>query len=383
MPWKETCPMDERKRFISDWMKGDWNISELCRNHGISRPTAYKWLNRFEKNGEGGLAERSRAPIVHPNAVGEEVLREILALKGRYTYWGPKKLRHRLQELNPERQWPATSTFGEILKRNGLIQPRGRRLRVPEFKGSLSAGLNPNDVWAADFKGWFRTRDGSRVDPLTITDVASRFLLKCRSVARTDGSCVKAQFTAAFREFGMPHSMLTDNGAPFSSRALLGLSRLSVWLLRLGIMPERIRKGHPEENGTHERMHRTLKQETATPPAGNPLRQDEEFEKFRRRFNEERPHEGLSMATPSSMYQCSPRAFPERLPEFEYAAGAIVRRVRLSGAIKWLGEQFKVSRALTGEWVGLTEVGDGEWAIELGPLRLGVFDERKGKFDWN
>lgn len=374
--------MDERRRFISDWLKGDWNVAELSRNHGISRRTAYKWLDRFQANGEAGLVDQSRAPLSHANAVNEDVEREILAFKGKHPWWGPKKLRHRLQDLNPERTWPVTSTFGEILRRNGLVSRRRRVHRVPPYKGSLSEGLSPNDVWAADFKGWFRTRDGSRVDPLTISDVGSRYLLKCQSVARTDGSCVRAQFAATFREYGMPYAVRTDNGPPFASQSRLGLSRLSVWLVRLGIVPERIRKGQPQENGVHERMHKTLKEETAKPPKANPLRQQEDFERFRRMFNEERPHEGLGMETPSSMYQRSPRVFPARLPEIEYPAGTAVRRVRLNGTIKWLGEELAVTKILTGEWVGLTEAGDGQWAIQFGSILIGVYDERKAKIDW-
>lgn len=382
MPWKETCPMDERRRFISDWMKEEWSVTELSRNHGISRKTAYKWLERFQANGSAGLADQSRAPHSHPNEVSEEVERAIVGLKGEHPFWGPKKLRSRLQKLNPGQSWPAASTTGEILKRNGLVGKRDRRRRVPVYKGKLCEGLSPNDVWAADFKGWFRTRDGSRVDPLTISDMASRYLLRCHSVERTDGSCVRAQFAAAFQEYGMPSVIRTDNGPPFASKSNMGLSRLAVWWVRLGITPERIRRGHPEENGVHERMHRTLKQETARPPQADPKRQQEAFDRFRATFNDERPHEALEMGTPSELYQRSNRPFPVKLPEIEYPQGTIVRRVRVNGSIKWVGKIFPVTRVLTGEMVGLSEIGNGQWAIEFGPLRLGVYDERKGRFDW-
>jgi transposase InsO family protein len=277
-----------------------------------------------------------------------------------------------LQE--PEIIWPAPSTVGSILKRRGLVPRRRLRRQTPLFKGLQQNVEEPNDTWAADFKGWFKTQNGRRIDPLTITDLASRFLIRCQVVKKTNGIEVRAQFEKAFREYGLPQTIRSDNGPPFASVGLGGLSRLSVWWIRLGIMPERIRPGHPEENASHERFHLTLEQETTKPPKETPLCQQKAFNVFQQEFNGERPHEALDMQTPSERYRPSERLYPERLPEIEYPADFVVRRVRSNGEIKWGGDFAFISSALIGEWVGFKQLEKNIWTVHFGPLCLATFD---------
>jgi transposase InsO family protein len=267
------------------------------------------------------------------------------------------------------------------LKRHGLILPRRRRRPAPEYTGPWHEGVNPNDVWAVDFKGWFRTGDGSRIDPLTITDWSSRYLLCCQVLESAKGFPVKMQFERVFREYGLPWAIRSDNGVPFASVGLGGLSRLSVWWMRLGIWPERIRPGHPEENGRHERMHKTLKEATAKPPHQTPHAQQAAFERFRQEYNQERPHEALSMQTPGEWYRASERKFPARLPEMEYRPDFKVRRVRTNGQIKWAGDMFYLSDALVGERVGLKQVDEALWMVHFGPLPLGTYNSWHKRFE--
>ncbi len=380
MPWKETCPMDERMKFIADYLKNEWNLSDLCQYYGISRKTGYKWLARYQAEGPSGLHDRSRAPRHHPNAVHKAVQDRIVAFRVEHPYWGPRKLVHRLTQLEPATRWPATSTAGEILKRHGLTVPRRRKRRTPPYTQPFRESLQPNDVWCADFKGWFRTQCGTRIDPLTISDAVSRYLLRCQDLRRPTRTAAQAVFTAVFQQFGLPAAIRTDNGAPFASTGLGGLSRLSVWWLRLGIVPERIRPGHPEENGRHERMHRTLKQATAAPPRATPKAQQLAFDRFLTEYNQERPHEALDMQTPAQHYQPSPRPFPARLPEMEYPSGYLVRRVRSNGQIRWQGRLIFVSEVLIGQKVGLIQVDNGIWRLDFGALKLALLDEKTGKF---
>ena len=377
MPWKETCAVNEKRRFINDWLGQDWNMTDMCEHYGISRKTGYKWLERFKSEGSLGLDEQSRAPRGHPNETAESIQAGILEMRRKHPSWGPKKLRQRLRIVRPEIAWPVESTIGEILKRKGLVKPRRKSRRTPIFTGPFEAGLEPNEVWAADFKGWFRTRNGFRIDPLTVSDLASRYLLCCRAVKKTDGETVRDHYTAIFREYGLPRAMRTDNGPPFATTGAGGLSRLSVWLIRLGIRPERIRPGHPEENGIHERMHKTLKQETAKPPRSTPRAQQKAFDVFRREYNEVRPHEALDMRVPEEAYRSSLREFPRRLPEIEYPKGAQTRIVSVkNGTITWRNRMIYVSNALTGERVGVYGEKEGVCIIKFGPVILGSIDPR-------
>lgn len=373
MPWRETCSMNQRQRFIEDWLHDEWSFSALCHSYGISRKTGYKWLDRFKAGGIGDLADQSRASETHPNATLASIEAQIVQMRHRHPFWGPRKLKKRLGTLHPDLIWPASSTIGNILKQHGLAGPRRKRSRTPIYVGPLAKGLAPNDVWAADFKGWFRTKDGARIDPLTVTDLASRYLLHCRAVAQTNGDTVRGQFTAVFKEFGLPRTLRTDNGPPFASVGLGGLSELAVWLIRLGVMPERSRPAHPQDNGSHERMHRTLKQETANPPRSNPREQQKAFGHFQVEFNDERPHESIDMKTPSEIYTPSSRPFPRKLPEIEYSQGSTTRLVTTNGTINFRDKRIYLSNALVDQTVRLEDINDG-WDVWYGPVLLGQLD---------
>ncbi|PCI40573.1 MAG: IS481 family transposase [Elusimicrobia bacterium] len=377
MPWKETCVMNEKRKFILDWLCGDWTMLALCEHFGISRKTGYKILGRFKVEGLLGLEARSKAPVRHPNETAEEIQLAVLAQRRKHPYWGPRKLRRRLQDLYPKVAWPAASTIGTLLKHKGLSRPRRRSRRVSIYSGPFDLGLEPNDVWGADFKGWFRTGDGLRIDPFTVSDLASRYLLLCRAVKRPDGENVQDHLTGLFREFGLPQALRTDNGSPFASLGAGGLSKLSIWLIKLGIRPERIRPGHPEENGIHERMHKTLKQETANPPKANESSQQRAFDRFVAEYNDERPHEGLEMKTPTQIYRTSERDFPSRLRELEYRSPMSVRRVSSNGTFKWRRKCVFIGNALVGETIGIMEEESGTCRAYFGQIYLGEFDQNE------
>jgi putative transposase len=371
MPWKETCPVEQRQEFVEEFLKDEESMAELCRQFGVSRQTGYKYLRRYRRQGLAGLAQQSRAPRHHPNQVRPEVEDAIILARLYYPRWGPRKLRAYLdREIEPG-VWPAASTIGEILSDHKLALPRKRRRHATPSSQPLSHCTGPNRVWCADYKGHFRTGDGCRCDPLTITDGFSRYLLCCQRVARADHDHTRGWFERVFREYGLPAVIRTDNGAPFGSTGLCGLTRLSVWWIRLGIRPERIEPGHPEQNGRHERMHLTLKGQTAQPPAATLRAQQRRFNQFRREYNRERPHEALGMATPASRYESSPRAYPARLPELEYPGSMTVRQVHVHGQIDWRGQDVFLGEALRHERVGLEAVAERSWRVWLGALLLG------------
>jgi len=375
MPWTETCVMDQRMRFIVEYDMDELPVRTLCRKYGISPKTAYKWLRRADTLGlEAGLKDRSRAPHRHPNQVPTELEQVIVEARLAHPTWGPRKLRVLLKRQDALTPWPAASTIGEVLKRHNLVRPRRRRRRTPPYTEPFASAQRPNDVWCADFKGWFRTGDGQRCDPLTISDAVSRYLLRCQAMDATGFESVRPIFEAAFKECGLPWAIRTDNGPPFASRAIRGLSRLSLWWLRLGIIPERIEAGHPEQNGRHERMHLTLKQETASPPRRSHRAQQRRFNDFRREFNEQRPHEALEMQTPASRYVSSRRPYPRREPQWEYPLGMTTRQVSSDGEFRWRCGRIFVSHVLAGEQLGLWPLDDRYWQVWLGPLELGVLD---------
>ena len=378
MPWKETSAMDERMKFIAEYLKDESTISDLCQAYGISRPTAYKWIERYEEEGPAGLEDRSRAPHHHPNAVPLEQEEAIAAFRRAHMSWGPEKLLARIRPKYPQWEtWPAASTVGEIVKRHGLIIPRRRRNKATPTPGPLTPYEEINNVWCADFKGHFRTGDGTRCDPLTISDGHSRFLLRCQGMVRPQLQAVQGLFEATFREFGLPCVIRTDNGPPFASTGLGGLSRLSVHWIRLGIEPERIRPGNPQENGRHERMHRTLKEEAITPPRATIRAQQRAFDRFRGEYNYERPHEALGQIPPGDIYEPSPRPFPARLPEIEYPSDMVLRRVKNHGEICWKGEKMFLSETLARETVGLRQTDEDTWRIYFAHLELAELDARK------
>lgn len=375
MPWKETCAMNEKMRFIVALEEQEENFSEVCRRFGISRPTGYKWVERYEQEGVDGLREHSRAPQTHPNAVPQEVEDELETCREKHPNWGARKIRTDLEEKEPWRHWPAASTIHEVLKRRGLIPKRKKRQHTPPYEEPFAACDAPNAVWCIDFKGWFRTGDGQRCDPLTISDAHTRFLLKCQIVSRPDGAHVKAQMEVVFREYGLPCALRSDNGPPFAGVGLRGLSRLSVWWLRLGITPERIAPGKPQQNGRHERMHRTLKQETATPPQDNLRSQQRAFDRFREEYNYDRPHEALGQRPPGSLYVASATSYPEYLPEPVYPEHFERRVVEEHGQFKFRGRRFFLSYALAGEPVGLEPLDDDQlWLVHFCSMPLAILD---------
>ena len=380
MPWKESTVVEERKAFVEEFLKQEESFSELCRRHGISRQTGYKWVARYEGLGLAGLEDLSRAPGESPQAMSEEVVTALVGLREAHPRWGPRKLRAYLQQHRGEEHWPATSSIGELLKREGLVKARGKRRRTPAYAAPLAHAGAPNQVWCADYKGWFTLGDGQRCDPLTITDAHSRYLLRCQPVAKTDTLRARAVFEAAFREWGMPEAIRTDNGAPFASGGPAGLSRLSMWWIRLGIRPERIEPGRPDQNGRHERMHQTLKQETASPPAANLRQQQRWLQNFQKEYNEERPHEALNYQTPTSVYVPSRRVYPARLPEPEFPQGCTVRSICRRGQMQWAGERVFVSRVLAGELVGLRPIEEDLYEIYYGPVFLGWYDQIENYF---
>jgi len=361
---------------IGEYLSGDYSIAELARRRGVSRKTVYKWIERQQRDPDQGLVDLSRAPHQHPNAILPEVEREILDWKARRPLWGAPKIHSKLAEQDA----PAESTVSNVLRRHGLTRQVRRRARATPNAGAMGSLLGPNELWCVDFKGWFRTGDGRRCDPLTISDAYSRYLLCCQGLDGSTGlRTVQPLLEATFREYGLPVAIRSDNGAPFASVGLGGLSRLSVWWLRLGIMLERIEPGHPEQNGRHERLHRTLKEAVLAPPRSNLRCQQQAFDGFRQEYNEDRPHEALNQNPPACVYAPSVRDYPARLAEPEYAECWQKRGVRSNGEIKWKGGKIYLSQALIGQWVGLKPVGDGNWEVYFMSQRLGWVDERRGR----
>jgi putative transposase len=371
--------VDQRREFVLAHMRRDKTMTQLCREFGVARKTGYKWVERFFESGLPGLADLSRAPLRSPHAVDEATVDVIVELRKKHPTWGPKKLLAYLSGKQPDVSWPTHSTIGDVLKRHGLVQERRRRSRTPRASHPLAAATEPNVVWCADFKGKFRV-GRQYCNPLTISDAHSRFLLECR---KTDGERtepVQAVFEQAFHEYGLPLRIRTDNGSPFASRAVGGLSRLSVWWVKLGILPERIEPGHPEQNGRHERMHRTLKLETASPPCATLDAQQAAFDCFRYTYNHERPHEALGQRTPASVYTPSLRPMPSYVSEPEYPDEFELRRVTRDGTITIRYEVVPLGCILHGETVGVEEIDDGKWQVWFGPVFLGlVIHQGKGK----
>lgn len=373
MPFRESCPVEERIALLREYESGAWSVVELCARYGISRETFYVWKRRRESGDALWFEELSRTPGSVPHAVPAATIAAIVAMRRRFPRFGPKKVRARLALDRPDLAWPAVSTIGDILKREGLIAPRPRRRR-PLDRGEVAAGSQaPNGEWAMDFKGHFRTLDGTRVDPLTVSDTASRYLVGIRITPPTHAG-VKAALERVFGEIGLPDAMRSDNGSPFGSTGAGGLSRLSVWLLKLEIEPRFIPPASPQDNGRHERMHRTLKEATTRPPAETWQQQQVRFNLFRREYNDERPHEALEQATPASRWRPPRRGLPARLDEPWYDADHEVRRVRCDGTIKWRGEHIFVGEALAGEPVGLAEHDRGGHLVRFMHRDLGLID---------
>lgn len=371
MVWRETCAMDERTRFVMAAVENAEAFAGLCRRFGVSRKTGYKWLDRYGGGGLEGLKERSRAPLHHPQAITERIAAQCIAVRRAHPTWGPVKVRSWLAEHCPRMPWPASSTIGELFDREGLTVKHRLRRRSPPSSAPFAQCAAANDTWCIDFKGWFVTGDGARCEPLTLSDAHSRYLLRCQAMARTDAGHVWPVLDAAFREFGLPLRLRSDNGPPFASCGAGGLSQFAVKVIKAGVVPERIAPGKPQQNGRLERLHLTLLQDTAKPPASTVREQLKRLRRFQRIYNDERPHQALGNETPAKHYAVSPRRFDGILREPSYGADAAIRRVRHNGEIKWQGNTIYISAALIGEPVGLIENNDGGWTAAYGPIVLG------------
>jgi len=371
MGWKETCAMDERMRFMLAIEQREETFAALCRRFNVSRKTGYKWLNRYQAEGIEGLTDQSRAPHTHPQAVSTKIAEHCLAVRHAHPTWGPVKVRAHLERRHPSAAWPAASTIGMLFDREGLTVRRRLRRRSPPSSAPFGDCNGANDVWCIDFKGWFRTGDGAHCAPLTLADAVSRYLLRCQALDRCDDEHVWPVLDAAFREFGLPLRLRSDNGPPFASCGAGGLSKLSAKVIKAGVMPERIEPGKPQQNGRLERLHLTLLQDTAQPPARSLRQQRERFRQFQHLYNEERPHQALGNDTPSEHYAPSRRIWDGVLREPTYQADDAVRRVRHNGDIRWRNTTIYISAALTGEPIGLAECEEG-WRVMFGPLVLGI-----------
>jgi putative transposase len=377
MPWQELLPVNLRMHFVTDWETGCWTMSELCADYQISRKTGYKWLARHTTSGPAGLHDRSSRPHQSPQATDPALVAALLAIRHKHPRWGAKKLLAVARRQDGDAAWPSRSTVCDLLKARGLVVPRRRRDR-PQLAASspLAPIRTVNEVWTTDFKGHFRTGDGVYCYPLTLRDGFSRFVLRCDALPGPTYAATRPRFERAFAEYGLPERIRSDNGGPFASTGLARLSRLSVWWMRLGIIPERIALGHPEQNGSHEQFHAVLKADTARPPAAHARAQQRRFDRFRAEYNDERPHEALHDAVPASGYQRSPRPLPRQLPALEYPGHFEVRRVSTIGQVSWGGAPLFISEALAHAHIAFEEVDDGLWTIRFASVALGRLDDR-------
>jgi transposase InsO family protein len=382
MPWRRTEPMEERVHFISDYLRRKYSVAALCEAYEISRKTGYKWINRFRSQGLEGIKEISRRPHSNPQRVPRRITKELIELRKSFG-WGPKKLLVILGNKHPDWRLPSRSTVCDLLKREGLVKKRRLRRRIPEMHRPFARIDHPNALWTADFKGQFRINNSRYCYPLTVTDAYSRYLLDCRALTTTGVEETKKVFHHLFEEYGLPKRIRTDNGVPFASLSASGLSRLSLWWIHLGICPERIAVGKPQQNGRHERMHRDLKEKTVKPPAASMRAQQNRFDHFSKEYNEVRPHEALDFKTPASLYTPSCRSMPRKLPPLESPGHYDVRYVNHNGCIYWRNEQVYLGYLLREHNIGLDEINDGIWDVYCGKFLLGTFYEEKLKIEFS
>jgi transposase InsO family protein len=378
MPWEGVTVSEQKQRFIEDYLLNYYSITELARRFSITRKTAHKWIRRYLEHGPSGLEEQSRRPHSCPWQTDPAVVAEIVALREKHPSWGPKKLLNVLEHRDPERTLPSIATAARILDRAGLVKPR-RRYRRAHPGCPQTKAAEPNDIWPADYKGQFRLMNGKYCFPLTVSDLASRYILGVDAHPAISLERSKAHFRRLFEEYGLPKRIRTDNGVPFASNALARLSQLSVWFIKLGIYPELIEPGEPQQNGVHERMHRTLKQDATIPPASSLKGQQKKFDAFREEFNRERPHEAIDMKRPAELYQPSDRQFPRKIEAYDYPGHFLVRRVSRGGTIRVLGNQPFVSNVLQEDYVGLEEVDDGVYDLYFCFYQIGRYDLRDNR----
>ena len=370
MAWELKRVEDQRKELVEAYLKGFLSMTDLCSRFGISRKTAYKWLSRFKEFGLAGLIDQSRAPHHPCRSFSDENINAAIDLKLKYRTWGPKKVLAKLKKEHPKMVWPSPTRLYQIFKEHHLVNTRRLRTRVPATH-PLGEVNDSNDVWVADFKGWFLTQDNKKCEPLTITDGFSRYLMKCEHLPRKSSEYVWPVFAEAFQEYGLPNRLRTDNGPPFGSVGIGRLTALSVNLIKAGVMPEWINPGHPEENGRHERFHLTLQESTANPPAKTLPEQIKRMVDFEEEYNFERPHEALNMETPGSCYQASRRVWDGKLRSPEYDSTMLVRKVGQNGGI-WLKQtEYYLGITLQGEYVGLQQTDERRLKVYYGLLYLG------------
>lgn len=380
MPWRASSPMSLRLEFVLEALRARTTFADLCARYGVSEKTGYKWRARFLAGGPDALRDRSHAPHTCPHHMPARLEALLWAERHAHPTWGARKLRARLLAAHPADAWPAPSTLTASLVRAGLVVPRPRRAHAAHPAFPLTVPVEPNDVWSVDFKGEFRTGDGRYCYPLTVMDGATRALLACRARLRIDGAETRSSFHRLFQRHGLPRVIRSDNGTPFAGPGLRGLSRLSVWWCRLGIRPERIHRGCPQENGAHERMHRTLKADTTRPPRAHCRAQQRCFDAFRHEYNTERPHEALGLVPPATRYAPSPRPYSPVLAPLEYPAHYERRRVGSSGHFRWRSRSTFLTKSLAGEDIGLAPVDGEHWLAYFGPQLLGQFTPHTGAF---
>src|SRR3989338_2454394 len=379
MPWKIISAMDQKIQLIADWQSQDFSLTDLSQKYGISRPTVYKLIKRYRQLGIEGLKEQSRTPKNCPHRTPKDILNLIIQKKLKNRKRVPRKIRAQLKRQYPELDFPAISTISYWLKKEGLVEERKKRRHVPPYTQPFRECQTPNDVWSIDYKEQFYLKNGHLCYPLTTSDNFSRFILGCDALAGPRYLPTRHRLEAIFSEYGLPYAMRFDNGTPFASRCIGGLSRLMIWLILLGIIPERIAKGCPQENGRHERMHRTLKSDALDPIARNLKEQQKAFDIYRYDFNYDRPHESLNDQTPNDYYKKSNRPYVEHPHPPAYGHDYLVRHVRQSGDIKFMGRMFFITEALAGLPVGLKEIADGLWQLQFSFYIFGSVDLRKNK----
>jgi len=375
MPWRESTRVDERTRFVEAYLSGHFQMAELCRAAGISRPTGYLWLDRYRRFGEAGLADRSRRPWRSPQRTPAAVLERVVALRRQHPTWGPRKLRAYAQRHWPEQSWPSRSCIALILRNAGLAKRPRRRLILDSPGQPARTPAAPNALWTMDFMGEFRMGNTQYCYPFTLGDLASRYALDWTAMPRICGAAVEARTDRAFAEYGLPEAIHSDGGAPFASVGLGRLSRLSLKWLKLGIRLERNRPGCPQDNASHERLHRTLRAEAARPPEHHLLAQQRRFDRLRDEYNHERPHESLGDRPPAEFYRPSPRPVPARLPTPAYPGHFEVRRISRMGELRFKGDRTFFGIAFAREYIGLEEVEDGLWSVYFFDQMLARFDE--------
>lgn len=378
MPWKETTVMNQKIEFVCEWRTSKYTITELCKEFGISRPTGYKIIDRYEKFGYEGLKEQSRTPQKHPNATNENVVESILKLKKKHPRWGAKKIEKLLFKDHPEEEVPSFITIHNILKKNGLVCPQKRLRRVkPSFP--IFDPKECNEVWSADYKGKFLMGNKKYCHPLTIADSKSRFVFSAKAHYKENFKSAKAAFAKVFRTYGLPKQLHTDNGSPFGSvQAIQRFTRLSYWFIELDILPVFSDPAHPEQNGRHERMHRDLKAACAKPAAFDMKSQQRKLNSFVKEYNTIRPHEALGMETPLSQHNFSTRPFPEKIKKYDYPTEMKVMKVTQNGSIRWKSYFWVyMSQGLTGKYVGAEHIGNDIWKVFYRNVFLGYFNENE------